>query len=551
MRIKCGTILAVAALAEGIAVAKVPDDPYDYKELTTTASHPVEIRDGLFDFGRDGIGWLEFHGAKPGVYKVVIGEMTNSAGHVANPFPDSTIRCQVLERGVSGDVYRFTMPSDPWNRIGFDMINTPAIELPRWAQIVFPFRYVEVVRAAGPISRENVVRKMLHYPIDMAQSSFSCDNEVLNDVYDFCKYSILATSFCGVYVDGDRERTPYEADAYINQLCQYAIDADYSLARKSHEWLMDHPTWPTEWKQHSIKIAWTDWMWTGDTRSLEKHYGRLRKRLLGNYPKRDIVDWPVSERDGFVMTNSNSVVDAFNCRNLVEMADIASVIGKAGDAVEYRRLAQAAKEKFTADYFDSRRGVFVDSVEVRHASLHANAVALAFGLAPADAVDGIVAFLERKGMACSPYFSQYLLEAFCEAGRCDIAIRLMASSGERSWKGMMDFGSTITMEAWNVAAKPNLDLNHAWGAVPLNIISRYVLGVRPLEPGFEKTLVCPQAGNLKSLRGVVPTRKGPVEVEVSGGRLAVAVQTAATVVWHGRSHDVEPGRHIFADTPGS
>ena len=121
-----------------------------------------------------------------------------------------------------------------------------------------------------------------------------------------------------------RERTPYEGDTYINQLCQYAIDADYSLARKSHEWLMEHPTWPTEWKQHSIKMAWADWMWTGDTRSLAKYYDRLQKKLVGNYPRRDIVDWPVAERDGFVMTNSNAVVDAFNCRNLKEMADIAA-----------------------------------------------------------------------------------------------------------------------------------------------------------------------------------------------------------------------------------
>ena len=527
--------------------AQASGDPYDYKELTTTASHPVEVGRGLFDFGRDGIGWLEFHGVKPGMYKVVLGEMTNSAGHVANPCPGSTIRCQELEWHVSGDVYRFIMPSDPWNRIGYDMVNAPAIELPRWAQIVFPFRYVEVVRAAGEVGPGNVVRKMLHYPIDMGQSSFSCDNEVLNEVYDFCKYSIFATSFCGVYVDGDRERTPYEGDAYINQLCHYAIDADYSLARKSHEWLMGHSTWPTEWKQHSIKMAWADWMWTGDVRSLEKHYGRLQKKLLGNYPRRDIVDWPESERDGFVMTNSNAVVDAFNCRNLVEMADIASALGKADDAAGYRKRAQEAKKRFVDDYFDSGTGLFADSVEVRHCSLHANAAALAFGLVPTGSVAGVVSFLERKGMACSVYFSQYLLEAFCEAGRADVAIRLMASSGDRSWKGMMDFGSTITMEAWNVETKPNLDLNHAWGAVPLNIVSRYVLGVRPLEPGFARTLVSPQTGGLASVRGTVPTAKGPVEVEVSGGRLAVSVRTPATVVWQGVAHEVGPGRHAFGE----
>ena len=538
-------IKILACFALGAASTFAAPDPYDYKELTTTASNPIEIREGLFDFGKDGVGWLEMHGAEHGEYVVMIGEMTNAQGHVANPYPGSTIRCQRVSGRVCGEVMRFRMPADPWNLIGYDMENAPAIQLPRWAQIVFPFRYAEVLRKPGRLSSANLVRKMVHYPIDMNQSSFECDNAVLTELYGFFKYSILATSFCGVYVDGDRERTPYEADAYINQLCQYAIDSDYSLARKSHEWLMEHPTWPTEWKQHSIKMAWADWMWTGDTRSLAKYYGKLQKKLLGNYSRRDIVDWPMAERDGFVMTNSNSVVDAFHCRNLVEMGDIAEAIGKTGDAERYRKEAAAAKARFVADYFDADSGLFRDAVETRHSSLHANAIALAFGLVPDGRVDGIVAFLEQKGLSCSVYFAQYLLEAFFEADRADIAIKLMASEGERSWKAMLDFGSTISMEAWNMKAKPNQDLNHAWGSVPLNMISRYVLGVTPLEPGFSRISIRPQIGELRNVKGVVPTAKGPVEVMVRDGRLSVSVPAPARVVWFGRIHDVHAGHHQF------
>jgi hypothetical protein len=32
-----------------------------------------------------------------------------------------------------------------------------------------------------------------------------------------------------IYVDGDRERIPYEADAYINMLSHYAVDSEYSI----------------------------------------------------------------------------------------------------------------------------------------------------------------------------------------------------------------------------------------------------------------------------------------------------------------------------------
>ena len=110
---------------------------------------------------------------------------------------------------------------------------------------------------------------------------------------------------------------------------------------------------------------------------------------------------------------------------------------------------------------------------------------------------------------------------------------------------MIDFGSTITMEAWNVETKPNLDLNHAWGAVPLNIISRYVLGVTPLEPGFRRILVKPDLGDLTRVRGVVPTASGKVRIEATGDRIEVTVPAPARIVWQGKAHDVEAGTHAF------
>lgn len=39
---------------------------------------------------------------------------------------------------------------------------------------------------------------------------------------------------------------------------------------------------------------------------------------------------------------------------------------------------------------------------------------------------------------------------------------------------MIDQGSTITMEAWSLKAKPNQDWNHAWGAAPANLLPRYL-----------------------------------------------------------------------------
>ena len=548
-------------------VSAFRSDPYDYKELVTREVRPVKVAPNaaghaVADFGRDAVGWLELDGEAAGPFEVVIGELCNIRGEVTNEYPQSNIRCQRLKGEKPAGRYRVPMPPDRFNLKGYAK-TAPAILLPERFGIVFPFRYAEVV--AGP--QMELRQIAVNYPIDMGKSAFSCDDANLVRVYDFCKYSILATSFCGVYVDGDRERTPYEADAYINQLDHYAMDDDYSLARKSHEWLMDHATWPTEWRQHSIKIAWADWMWTGDTRSLAKFYDALAgDKLMDRYARAsdglletggekkkgakpgaaDIVDWPAAERDGFCFKPVNAVVNAFYYRNLLEMADIARALGKSGDATKFAARAKSIYEAYQKTFFRPGDGLYADGDGTDHCSLHANAAALAFGLVPDDRKSAVVAFLERKGMACSVYFAQYLLEAFCEAGRADIALRLITATGDRGWLGMMDFGSTVSMEAWNVKAKPNLDLNHAWGAPPLNIISRYILGVTPLEPGFAKIAIRPQLGGLKRVSATVPTAAGPVVLEITPEKLVFTAPAPVEATFGGATRTFPAGRHEMA-----
>src|SRR5690606_15621713 len=73
---------------------------------------------------------------------------------------------------------------------------------------------------------------------------------------------------------------PYEADAYINQLCHYAVDNEYTLARYSHEYLIKHATWPTEWILQSVLMAYNDYLYTGDLRSVSHYYEDLKAKTL-------------------------------------------------------------------------------------------------------------------------------------------------------------------------------------------------------------------------------------------------------------------------------
>ena len=559
-------LTSACCLASGIV--STPLKTVQRRVAPVSVTHPIEGRT-LADFGKMAFGFLEFvppPGAR-GEYEVRLGELVKLDGSV-NMKPGATIRAaRVTGRIETDGVVRVPLVADRRNTNGGR--EGSAILIPPEHGVIMPFRYAEVFRAPFAITKDTIRMVAVNYPINMAESSFSCSDERLNRIYDLCKHTILVSSFAGLYVDGDRERIPYEADAYINQLSDYAVHSDYSLARASHAYLMEHPTWPTEWKQHSIFMAWADWMWSGKTDALAEFYDPLRNvKLLEKYRRAsdgllvtggerprgkavrangaaDIVDWPHGERDGFVFTEVNSVVNAFYYRNLLQIAEFALALHKPEDAGFYGHRARDVRKAFNDAFFDAKRGVYRDGIGTDHASLHANAAALAFGLVHKGEQKRVAQYCISKGMACSVYFAQYLLEGLFKAREADAAIALITSSGDRSWLGMMEYGATTTMEAWAVKYKPNLDLCHAWGTAPLNIISRFVLGVTPMEPGFGKIRVCPQPGSLGRVDGTVPTAKGSVRVSIEEGVLTLDVPAPARVEWNGKMHDVPAGHYRF------
>ncbi len=433
-----------------------------------------------------------------------------------------------------------------------DLINTrpAAIKMPRGVGEVMPFRYCELEGLPHGLEPAQIRQVVVHYPFNEEASCFVSTDSILNAVWDLCKYSIKATSFTGVYVDGDRERIPYEADAYINQLGHYCVDREFSMARYTHEYLIDHPTWPTEWIIHSVLMAWDDYLHTGDPASLAAYYDDLQAKTLialaradglistttGLLTKevlesihfkgklRDIVDWPhgsqggvnakSGETDAYEFTDINTVVNAFHCRALDLMVKIAKVLDKHDDARRYAADAQRARRSLNAKLFDAERGVYVDGEDTKHASLHANMFPLAFKLVPPERVKSVSDFVISRGMVCSVYGSQHLLDALYEAERGQAALDLMTNTTDRGWFNMIRVGSTITLEAWDDKYKPNQDWNHAWGAAPANVIPRRLVGVTPLAPGFAKARIKPQVGDLTAVRATVPTIRGPIRVMV-------------------------------------
>ena len=499
-----------------------PKSVLEEQAMKSARSFGDSIR--VIDFGKDAYCHLvlTLKTDKESKLDVLVGEVLKPDGRIEeNPGGSRICYKETIDvkPGEAEYLMKFPPHRNPYG--GMSSPQTPEIA---------PFRYVEIRNPDG-VEIVNIVR-MAHFPeFDDAASAFKFDDPELVKVWDFCKYSVKACIPYGLYIDGNRERMPYEADSYITALSHFAVDANYAACRASIEWSLDHPTWPTEWRLLMPELVKVYLLYSGDIDTVSDWYGRLKPFLLSiciderglltskRYPDgvRDIVDWPEKERDGYEMKDVNFVPNAFRHLALLDMAYLAEQTGHADEAAKYRTEAEALNDRLHEVMFDGK--LFVDSPGSKHHSVHAQMAAVCTGVVREEEKAAIAEFLKGKGMDCSVYGAQYLLDACFELGLGEHAVELMTSDGLRSWRNMLRAGATVTMEAWDNSVKPNQDWNHSWATAPANVVARRLFGIRPLARGFTRFCVEPDLSVLKNGFYRQPTPVGPIEVTVKDGKV--------------------------------
>ncbi|EMI57707.1 alpha-L-rhamnosidase [Rhodopirellula sallentina SM41] len=514
------TILSWLVISPGASAA-----PVHLVEERPVSIVQTESGGYLVDFGRVAFGNVRLNPPRDVSGEVVIHFGEAFADGRIDRRPPGTVRYLKTIVAVDGGAPVIAAPkADRRNT----QQNRGAILTPSEWGVVAPFRWLEIEGWDGELRPEHVTRQAAYAATwDDDAAAFESSDEMLNQIWELCRYSIKATTFAGVYVDGDRERIPYEADAYLNQLSHYYCDQDVQMARDTFDHLMKHATWPTEWAPHMVFMLHADWMRTGDAEWLAERYESVKSKMLldrrgpdglihsnaQQIKRTDIVDWPAGERDRFEFKEINTVVNAFHLRAIALMIQIARSLGIDDDVEEFTAHGKRSYAEFQRQLFDVESGRYRDGVGTEHQSVHANLFPLAFRLAPESDREQIADWLGSRGMRCSVYAAQYLMEAMFQNGADDLAVAMMTAPNRRSWRNMVRAGTTITWEAWDQKYKPNQDWNHAWGAAPANLLPRFILGAEALSPGWEVARIRPCMGGLKYAKGKVPTPRGPIEID--------------------------------------
>ena len=261
------------------------------------------------------------------------------------------------------------------------------------------FRYAEFLNLPDFVDENNftdyVQAYRLIYPADFSESYFESSNEWLDTIYDFCKRTIELLNL-DVYMDSpNRERLPYEADAFVHMRANYASNDSYELARHTAEYMLFNSTWPMQWQIFAIKMMYEDYMHTGDNSLLVRHYDNIKLRLHDfEYYRRtnithsfydgfdrdtgvmtiygpnarpgngsQIYDWlPIAADHQFSQSNQNVATNSYFYDAAYSLGIIAEAAGKTEDAALY--LGDAAKSKAAIQelFFDVDRNMFLDSL---------------------------------------------------------------------------------------------------------------------------------------------------------------------------------------------
>jgi alpha-L-rhamnosidase len=307
-----------------------------------------------------------------------------------------------------------------------------------------------------------------------------------------------------------------------------------------------------------VTDAYQYWMFSGDTGWLRRNWAAIR----------GIMTWAAGQAgtDGLMSgrgplaTQMSTNAHYYGCLNQAQR--MAAAVGDAASAAAYASAAPPFGKNVNALLFNRSAGMYSASVTQPDVFDEiGNGYALLYGLPALDpSIDtaALAASLTKalagpKGPCESsaavpdgniaPYEVGWEVLGRLAAGHAQGALDLI----RQVWGLMLPRNTPYySGGCWEYVAQtglpglgPGTSLAHGWSSGATPALSMYVLGGRPLTPGYRTFLVEPQPGDLAWARGRVPTPHGPVAINwATGARFTLTIA-------------VPPGTRGYAGVPAT
>lgn len=375
-------------------------------------------------------------------------------------------------------------------------------------------------------------RAILRYRDIPYLGSFRSSNERLNQIWMTGAYTVHLNMQEYLWDGIKRDRIIWLGDMHPEVAAITTVFGANEVVPKSLDLAVKQfplPGWINKISTYSLwyLIIQQEWyMSTGDLDYLKKH----RNYIVGLI---DQIDDAVNEKgeikvEGMVFLDWPSTPN----KNGVNSGAHALMIWALKDA---QKICHVINEKNAIEKAEKIIGRLKSNTPGHFNLKQAAALKVISGISDAKtASDEVILVGGAKNF--TTFYGYYMLEALAKAGKFDEAIDIIS----QYWGGMLDLGATTFWEDFDLDWAKNssrldeltpegkTDIHgdfgaycypgyrhsfcHGWAAGPTAWMSRHILGVKVLEPGFKKIKVEPHLGDLDWVEGTFPTPYGIIKI---------------------------------------
>lgn len=284
---------------------------------------------------------------------------------------------------------------------------------------------------------------------------------------------------------------------------------------------------------------------------IRKMGGLLGKKDLWIAPS--LGDWLAMGRDVKYMAMHNGPVsNAFIVNDLRIMVWAAQLMGKDEDAKHYAEQLEKTRDAYIKA-FVKKDGTMKD--DYQGAYVMALQMVLPKGALWDKVYGQLVQRLKKDGMQTGFFATEHILPLLADHGDEQLAFDLLLCERCGGWMYQVKAGATTTWERWD-ALRPDgtvnetkmsgdnmVSFNHySFGSVG-KFYYQYILGIQPLEPGFEKIRIAPR---IDRRIGAFSGSYRDIQVAFDGQRLHISVPADTQVVLpDGSVQEVHAGAYDF------
>ena len=392
------------------------------------------------------------------------------------------------------------------------------------------------------------------YNTDLS-GTFTSSDPFLNEVWKRGQRT-LYLSMRDTYMDcPDRERAQWAGDAVLA-----SEQAIYSLSTTSNaltrKWLYElinwrrnndilyapvpAGVWIREMADQSIASIgyfglWNYYQYTGDKQTISQLYD-IAKLYLNewNQQTNGLISIRSGDWEWGDWGNNKDMLLLYNVwyyLGIKGLRNIAYELGRKDEVIAYDKKMREFGDSFNRQFWNGdsyKNPLYNGKTDDR-----AQALIVVAGLASPKQYPNLLKILKEEFHA-SPYMEKYVLESMFIMGYPDEAIKRM----KLRYASMIECSDFSTLfEGWDIGKEESGGgtVNHAWSGGPVTLLSKYLCGVSPIEPGFKTFQILPMPGNVAEASTRVCTVAGTITSQFINRKdgftlkVSVPLNTSATI----------------------